>query len=201
MKVTHHSQTLDSLLDKIRSLVARHDIDGFGMRQLAQHVGISPSVIYYYFKNKDEMLRAMYQREIKLLGAARRELSPAHLAEDRLRDLIIFQFQYAESIVAVLKYYFSNRELFAKQDFGYLPLKSTLHVEEVIEYGVAQKQWVSRDIESDARVLTHTINGYVLEYFPAEPPEQELETIVQQIVQFSLAALDPHKKPDVIKYT
>jgi hypothetical protein len=72
-------------------------------------------------------------------------------------------------------------------------------VQEIIEYAVAQGQWVSQDIESDSRVITHTINGYVLEYFPAVPPEQELKAIVDQITHFVVAALDPKHKPQLLQ--
>jgi hypothetical protein len=45
------------------------------------------------------------------------------------------------------------------------------------------------DIEAKARVVSHTINGYLLEYYPDKPNTNERQKIIDEIVTFSMAGL------------
>ena len=45
-----------AILDAARSIIMEHGVDGLSMRTLADQVDYSPSALYKYFKDKDEIL-------------------------------------------------------------------------------------------------------------------------------------------------
>jgi AcrR family transcriptional regulator len=67
----------EQIAEAALSLVASHGLRGLSMAALARRVGLVPSGIYRHFKNKDEIIAALFDRvEERLLAnieAARRE--------------------------------------------------------------------------------------------------------------------------------
>jgi AcrR family transcriptional regulator len=47
------------ILDSAREIFMKHGYDGFSMRKLADKIEYSPTTIYLYFKNKDDLLFAI----------------------------------------------------------------------------------------------------------------------------------------------
>jgi hypothetical protein len=101
-----------------------------------------------------------------------------------------------EDVVYVLKYYLHFRQDFASLPTKTLPPKSTLHIEEVIEKGVSAGDiaLIKSEIPPKSKVIAHTINGYLLEYYPDRPHEAELTEIANDIVTFALSGLTKSKE-------
>lgn len=174
-----------------KRLFARYGYEGFSIRSLAKESGVGISSIYHFFTDKDVVLREIYEMTNRTLGTARKELPPQPTAQKMLAQLIAFQFEHIEDIVYVLKYYLHFRQDFAKLPTKTLPPKSVLHIEEVIERGLetGEFQVKANEIATSAKVIGHTINGYLLEYYPDVPDHQELQEIVSAIVSFANAGL------------
>lgn len=47
------------ILDSARKIFIKYGYDGFSMRKLAEKIGYSPTTIYLYFRNKDDLLFAI----------------------------------------------------------------------------------------------------------------------------------------------
>lgn len=174
-----------------KRLFAKYGYDGVSMRALAKESGVGISSIYHFFGDKDILLKEIYTDTNRQLGLARKELPEQPTAEKKLAQLIEFQFEHIEDIVYVLKYYLHFRHDFALQPTKTLPAKSVLHVEEVIHKGLSTGEFdvAESEIASKAKVVAHTINGYLLEYYPDVPDKTELKEIVDDIVNFSKAGL------------
>ena len=174
-----------------KRLFARYGYEGFSIRILARESGIGISSVYHFFSDKDVLLRDIYLATNKNLGSERKELPPQPSAENMLAQLIHFQFEHIEDIVYVLKYYLHFRQQFAALPTKTLPPKSVLHVEEVIQKGLETGEFkvARQDISAKAKVIAHTINGYLLEYYPDVPGGQELQEIISDIVGFAKAGL------------
>jgi AcrR family transcriptional regulator len=181
----------EQIFSVARRIFATSGYDGLRMRTLASQVGMQLSVLYHYYPSKDALLEAIFHETNRELGQKRRALPEQPNAADALRQLIAFQFQHAEQVVAVLKYYLHFRATFPKRERGYLPEKSTLHVQEVLERGMASGEFQLDDLEATAGIITHAINGYLLEFFPAEVDAAELDQLVREISDFILRALAP----------
>lgn len=174
--------TKSAILESVVELFATQGYEQMSMRSLAKQVGVAPSVLYHHFASKDDVLQSMYKYANHTLGTARAQLPVQQSASDHLRQIISFQLDHATLVIAVLKYYFAYREVFA-QSFPALPPKAALHIEEVLAHGIADGEY-RQDVMGDAKVIAHIINGFLLEYFPHLPKEPERTALVNQIAAF-----------------
>jgi AcrR family transcriptional regulator len=174
-----------------KRLFAKYGYDGVSMRILAKESGVGLSSIYHFFKDKDILLQQIYTETNKKLGEVRKALPSQQTAEKMLEQLVYFQFEHIEDIVYVLKYYLHFRSSFAALPTKTLPPKSVLHVEEVVRKGCQTGEFNVSEaaIPAKSKVIAHTINGYLLEYYPDVPDQRELQKIVHDIVAFSQAGL------------
>lgn len=186
-----HKQTEELIRHSAKLLFAKYGYDGISMRILARESGVGLSSIYHFFKDKDVLLKTIYEDTNRVLGVERAKLVPLPTAKQMFEQLINFQFDHIEDVVYVLKYYLSFREHFASLPTKTLPAKSVLHVEEVLLRGMELGEFSlsGSDIGAKAKVIAHTINGYLLEYYPDIPRGAERQQIIDDIVSFSMAAL------------
>lgn len=180
------------ILDHARRLFAERG-SSLSMRDLAVAAGVSTSVTYHYFKDKDVMLRYLFDADSKQLGADRAALPKMPTAAQSLRQRIHFQFDYAEKIVYILKYYMQYRHTFHKQPVGYVPPTAYLHITEVLDQGIASGEYAPMDVPAQAKIIAHAINGFVLEYYPDPPQESEREALVEGLANFITRSLEPRK--------
>jgi AcrR family transcriptional regulator len=174
-----------------KHMFAQYGYEGISMRSLAQECGVGLSSIYHFFRDKDVLLKDVYLDTNRQLGLERAVLPEQPTAQLMLAQLINFQFDHIEDVVYVLKYYLHFREDFAALPTKTLPAKSILHVEEVLQKGIDTGEFgiQGKDAEAKAKVVAHTINGYLLEYFPDVPQGQERQNMIDDIVSFTMAGL------------
>jgi AcrR family transcriptional regulator len=186
--------TKQLILIKASHNFALNGYEEFSIRTLAKEVPIAPSVIYHYFSDKDELLKEMYLGLNKELGEKRTALPNLKTASEMLKQRIEFQIDNSEEIVAVLKYYLAYRKDFKKNKNGYVPNKSALHIEEVLKFGIETKEFKINNLEDDAKVITHAINGFLLEYYPHKPIGIEKKELINRIYSFLIRALKGGEK-------
>jgi AcrR family transcriptional regulator len=171
--------------------------EGFTMRTLSKQSGVSLSSMYHFYKDKDDLLHSLYHQANKSLGDERAKLATPKTASEMLLQRITFQFEHAEDIVFVLKYYLHFRSTFPKRTDGYLPPKAALHVEEVLARGVETGEYKLDDAEiaSEAKMVAHTINGFLLEYYPEQLEDTELGVLCADIHDFVTRAITAKGAP------
>lgn len=177
------------ILNKSCTLFATTGYELFTIRRLAKSINISPSVIYHYFKNEDDLLFSMFKHTNSSLSKKRLLLKKPKLAKNRLKQIINFQIDNSEQIVAVLKYYLAYRNNFIKHKYGFIPDKSSLHIEEVIKYGISTCEFKTSNLKGDSKVITHAINGFLLEYYPHVLNGNEKKKITSILYKFIIKAL------------
>ncbi len=177
------------ILDTAVEIFARGGLGEFSIRRLAGQIGIAPSVIYHYFPDEDTLLRSMFDYANHELGLRRSLLKYPKTTSALLRQRIAFQLDNAELIVAVLKYYFAYRSTFPKNKHGYVPDKSALHMEEVLQFARERGEYTRKTLEDDAKVMTHAVNGFLLEYYPHKVEGTEKKQLVQRIHRFLMYAV------------
>lgn len=183
--------TKQTILQISKRLFAKNGYEGFSIRILSKESGVGLSSIYHFFRDKDELLKEIFDRTNKDLGAARAKLASDVSAAEMLRGRILFQFQHIEDVIFVLKYFLHFRPNFLKLDSGYLPTKGYLHIEEVLQAGVDSGEFAisSADVESQSKVIAHAINGFLLEYYPDSPSKKELGQVTDYIHEFLMRSL------------
>jgi len=186
-------KTKDRILNRTTYLFSRSGAEGVSIRDLAKDLKIAPSVIYHHFEGKSDLLESMYIAANQKLGQDRQKLDPQETLEDRLRQIITFQLQHIENIVAVLKYYLTFRKSFEQNHRGFLPEKSYLHADEILTIAQEKNEYSIPDIHMEAKIITHTINGFLLEYFPSPILKQTEQEVVDRLTHFFLRALNTYK--------
>lgn len=181
--------TRELILKETTRLYAAPGAGSFSVRQLAAQVGTVPSVIYYYFQNENDLLRQMFDYNSTQLGIKRASLPIPKSAKTMLKQRINFQLENAESIVAVLKYYITFRATFPKNKNGFVPDKSALHIEEVLQYGQKTGEFYSANITRDSKTIAHAINGFLLEYYPYKFAQNEKKQLINNIYALLIRAL------------
>lgn len=182
--------TKQAILAAAKKIFAEFGYEGLSMRRLAESAGVSLSVTYHHYKDKDELLRQAFEFTSRQLGQLRAKLPYKETAVEMLYDRILFQIDNSFDIVFMLKYYLHFRRQYAHNDHGYLPVKAYLHITEVLDFGICRKEFfLSGSIEKEAKVIAHAINGFLLEYYPIPPDASEREELATSIHDFALRAL------------
>ena len=183
--------TRNTIIKSSKHLYALNGYEGFSMRLLATECGVGLSSIYHFFKDKDELLEEIFNNTNRQLGIDRQKLPLLDSADQMLLQRIKFQFDHIEDVVFVLKYYLHFRPSFLKLDSGYLPTKGYLHIEEVLEVGVENGEFTinASEIDKEAKVIAHAINGFLLEYYPNPPKKDELDDVSASIHKFIMRSL------------
>jgi TetR/AcrR family transcriptional regulator, cholesterol catabolism regulator len=74
-----------AVLDSAARSFALHGYAGTSIRDIAADAGVQPSSLYYFFKSKDELYEAVYERGVeKFLDAVARSMSKSDQPWDRL---------------------------------------------------------------------------------------------------------------------
>ncbi len=192
-------ESRQTIIKAAKRIFADSGYDGLSMRRLEQESGIGLSSIYHFFADKDVLLKAIFDETNTELGVLRAKLPQRKTANAMLKDRIKFQFDNIESVVFVLKYFLHNRHDFEHLHRGFVPAKAYLHIEEVITAGIKEGVFPisEQDIAKEAKVVTHAINGFLLEYYPDTPRGRELTEVTNSLHDFILRALTSKKEVPV----
>ena len=188
------STTKDTIEQSAFEIFAREGYESLSMRRIAKQSNVALSSIYHFFTDKDILLHTIFNRIGRELGAERAELPERASALQMLEDRINFQFDNIEKVVFVLKYYLHFRPDFLRNRSGFVPEKAYLHIDEVIKKGMQTGEFTSTDPVSDAKIMTHAINGFLLEYFPDPPTGAEKSKLVHDITQFLSRSMTTRKE-------
>ena len=84
-----------SILRAVSKVIARDGFEGASMRAMAAQSRIGLSGIYYYYKNKDELLFAIQHHAFsKLVESLKERLAALEVPEHKLRAIIENHFQF-----------------------------------------------------------------------------------------------------------
>jgi len=179
----------EKIITQATSIFALYGYEGLSMRALAKKSGITQSVLYHYFDSKTSLLDYMFDSINANLGNKRKQIKKLQTASALLRQRIEFQLDNAKDIAAILKYYLSFREKFQKNSYGFVPDKTSQHMVEVLKLGKLTGEFKVYNLSEQAKVMTHAVNGYILEYFPYKLIGAEKDKLINSIHKFLLSAL------------
>lgn len=176
--------THDIIIHKTIPLLARHGYAGTTMRTVAEAAAIKQSVVYYHFSDKAALLRAVRQYLNRHLDEGLHALPSVQTTAALLRQRLAFQIAERESVVCLLQYFMAVKQDFPMQADGYVPERAYLHMREIIDAGIREGCYRSDDPAFDAKILTHLINGFLLEYYPHEMTRGEEVALTERLAIF-----------------
>ena len=90
-----YEKRLSSILRAASKVIARDGFEGASVRSMAAKGRVGLSGIYYYFKNKDELLYAIQHHAFTtLVGSLKERLATSDSPEKKLRAIIENHFQF-----------------------------------------------------------------------------------------------------------
>lgn len=183
--------TKQKILACAKVLFARDGYEGLSMRVLAKESGVGLSSIYHFFKDKDALLKELFKSVSLSLQEECAKLPPRDSAKEMLYDRILFHFHHIEGVICVLKYYMHFKPHAMRLESDDVPTNVYIHMEDILEKGVAMGEFVSDSVSRDAKLITHMVNGFLLEYFPDRPSGKDLDSLVKALAGFISRALSP----------
>lgn len=77
----------EKILSAAREIVESNGVDGISIRKIADMIEYSPTIIYHYFKNKEEIIEKLIEESYrKILGALSSLKSSSNTTEEKLRE-------------------------------------------------------------------------------------------------------------------
>lgn len=183
--------TKNEIINQTIPILARDGYAGTSMRKIAAAIDKEPSNIYVHFANKESLLRETRLSIIKQLQAAQSIPEDADAAA-MLRSTLLFQFQNREKIVALLQYFMTMRQDFPQDGGGYVPQRAYQHMRDVIDAGIAEGVYMVAAPDFDAKLTTHIVNGFLMEYFDHELPLTDQAELIERLAVFIEHGLQKH---------
>lgn len=162
------SKTRDKFIEVARQLFARKGVENTTMNDIASASDKGRRTIYTYFKNKRDIYNAVVESESdKLLMNLRLIVAKPISAEEKLREYVAVRFETMREIVSrngSLKAGFFRdlrkvdraRKLISKKEIAML--------REILDEGQEKGEFVIRDLNHTAVIITHMIQGLDVTY-------------------------------------
>lgn len=114
----HKEEFKTEILEAALSLFSEEGYANFSMRKLAAKIDHSPTTIYLYFRDKDDLLfhicENLYAFMLQILDKARKsEASPEQALKDAIRGYIHYSLTHPEQYKVV---FFSNPSLYGRPE-------------------------------------------------------------------------------------
>lgn len=181
-------KTKDRIIQNAKEMFVTVDETSFTMRTLADRLEISQSTIYHYFVSKDKLLESVFSNSKNSLKKQRESLTNTNSLYEAIYQRVEHQFKNAIDVIFILKYYLHYRDDFKENSMGYIPKQAYQHIQEILDL---HQQEISPElnIEEQSKIITHAINGFILEYYPHLPDANKRDEIINSISKFVYRSL------------
>jgi AcrR family transcriptional regulator len=94
----HRAETTDRLLDAWSGLVLERGYDGVSLADVAKRIGLARTAVYNYFADREELLFAWTDREVKrTLDLLQRRLTELDTAVEKLHEFVVIELESFEA--------------------------------------------------------------------------------------------------------
>jgi AcrR family transcriptional regulator len=153
------------ILEAATRLFTEHGYDGFSLRQVAEAIGYTPTTIYLYFKDKDELLYTVALEGFGKFGETLQAAYDQHrTAKERVRAIGMAYLRFGLSHPLHYRLMFMQRCEFlsAKPIEGYLSITDSFGVLlRALEEGIASGEFRPFEARALAGLLWTTVHGVV----------------------------------------
>jgi AcrR family transcriptional regulator len=164
--IIHHqgnSEKLDFILQAAQKRLGRYGFEKTTMSEIAADVNMSKASLYYYFPDKESLLRAVLYKELEeyfsLIGNRMKELDDP---EAMIREFIRMRHEFFTTFLNLAKFRFSNfyqirphfQELIAE-----LHSKESELLKEIFSKGILEGRFVIEDLEGTGLIFLEIIHS------------------------------------------
>lgn len=184
----HRAETIDKLLDSWGDLVMEKGFDAVTLADVAAQVGLARTAIYNYFPDREALLFAWTDREVRrTLDALQQDLDKAGNYADKLRvfvhsQLIEFHQRHLPPGKEVVQ--FLRPETYGRFMDHIEPLEKVLR--DIISEGLEAKEFSEVDPASAVPMVMACIGA---ERVPLSTGTDDVEVATERVTSFVLRAL------------
>jgi AcrR family transcriptional regulator len=153
-----------AILEAGAKLFEEKGYEGFSLRQVAEEVGYTPTTIYLYFKDKDDLLLHVVYDGFKQFGEyLQRAYDKGKTPLERLHTVGWAYFDFAMSHPVHYRLMFMQRgEFLQKPPEGASPVIDSFGIlEQVIRESIANKIFRKGDVKTTAALIWANVHGVV----------------------------------------
>ena len=180
------SDLRQQILSTAKNLFIQQGYHGLSMRQIAEALGVSKAALYYYFRDKEELLLAILDSFLDEMETAlqriRREQISARQRINALVELILFQPADQRAVIRLSSQEMAQLSMPARQAFDRAYHRKFLNpIRSILQEGIQSGELRPMD----PIVATWALLGMMYPYFyPAHssdllPPAEVAERLVQ----------------------
>jgi AcrR family transcriptional regulator len=159
-KQDRQQKTREEILKVAKKMISKDGLDNLSIRKVAKAVNYSPSGLYEYFKNKDDLINCLAQRSKEILN---KKLNNAAKKQNPLFEIGLEYINFATNFSTDFKLFFlwtpSKRENLKEEVPKDSPYFIVLNVvKNEIENGVLKKRNLD-DLETITYILWSLMHG------------------------------------------
>jgi AcrR family transcriptional regulator len=177
----------NSMMDAVISLLDHVSPDKVSIRMIAEKVGVSHMVFYTYFKDRDEIMQVLIERERKRINdhfAAKLEKAKTASAKSVMQELISEYMQTAEEHPKIFRLFWLDPMIEENQEharFNQLD-DAIASLSKLIKIGIEKGEFNKRNERLAATTIMAIINGpIVMEQCKKLPADIKCAKLMEQI--------------------
>lgn len=197
---TPEPATREKILDAAGEMLADDGLEGFSMRKVADRVEYSPTTIYLYFKDKDELVQSVCERVFggltqKFESARLEDKSPLSGLREGLRIYVEHGLAHPSEYDVVFMTPHACKEKFTLEQMAETAGgKAFGHLRRSVERCVLTGVFPSTDVETASQVLwagAHGITSLLItqEGFPWVERERAIDAMIDRLTAGFLVEL------------
>ncbi len=174
------------LLQVAQSIFARFGLFKTTVDEIAKAARMGKSSIYYYFRSKEDIFKAVLEKELKILKEKIAEaIAESRSPQEKLKNFIVTRMKYSKELANIygalkdeyLRHYAFIQKL--RQNYDREEINT---VKNILQEGINQKVFFIKDLESTSFAIGTAIKG--LEYdWAIRVGEKELEENIDSLLE------------------
>lgn len=185
----------NSMMDAVISLLDQVPPDKVSIRMIAEKVGVSHMVFYTYFKDRDEIMDVLVEREKNRINehfAGKLQKAQSESAKTVLRELMLEYTQSAREHPKIFRLYWLDPvEGVTTHSEKFSRLDDALHsLGKILKVGMDKGEFRRIDERLAASTVMSIMNGpIIMEQCKKMPEDINCDQLMEQIIQAVFAYL------------
>jgi len=164
---------LKKIMDVVKELIKSKGLDAVSMRTVGELAGITPTTIYYYFKDKSEMIEAVKQDALSQLDQFVEKAIDTNLSFAlQLKSLIssFINWSLQNQTLAELIFEKLHEHIELTDDLVKLYYKTQLRAADILERGQQNGEFKFKDSNLEAALIFAWLQGVIISFFDKRLP-------------------------------
>ena len=196
LKMVKQENIKRTILDTACQIILKDGFKGLSVRKITKNIGYSPSIIYHYFKNKEDIINQLneegFQKIIDCIKSTERnEEYPQKELEEALRKYIKTALENPKFYLAVMLS--DNKEILKSTSVLYEGVsKNNIAFKMLcgnLRRGIEKKIYRDTHVEQTAQVLWTSLFGFIVRLITEGVEEKRADLLTEEYLKFVIGGI------------